>query len=201
MSQVSPTPSSLTLSRSTSRATKQQPTSQERAVSSEARAAQRGTPVPQERRTGSTQPKAIKGTLTHDGKEGKDFPGIRSSKIDVDGTPTWPANGKAITEVDIDEDLAENSKPWRLPGTDQTDFFNYGFDEYTWVQYCGRQQSMANTISDQKQQDAQMKAMFGGSNAPGGGSGAPPGMPGMAGMPSPEESEWKRKVCDRVHTD
>ena len=163
-------------------------------MSSETKAVRTGTPVRQEQRTSSAQPTAVKGTLAHDGKEGKDFPEIRSSKLDVNGTPTWPANGKPITAVDIDADLAENSKPWRLPGTDQTDFFNYGFDEYTWAQYCVRQQSMANTISDQKQQDAQMKAMFGGGggNAQGGGSGMPPGMPpmpSMQGMPSPEESE------------
>ncbi len=50
---------------------------------------------------------------------------------------------------------------------------------------------MAGNISDMKQQDAQMKAMFGG--GPGGGQGGgPPGMPqmpGMPGMPSPEESK------------
>ena len=119
----------------------------------------------------------------------------------MNGTPVWPANGKPITDVDIDADLAEHSKPWRLPGTDQTDFFNYGFDEYTWAQYCVRQQNMSNTISEQKQADAQMKAMFGsggGNSAPGGGGGGgggggmPPGMPpmpGMPGMPSPEESK------------
>ncbi|KAF2861031.1 hypothetical protein K470DRAFT_246362 [Piedraia hortae CBS 480.64] len=56
----------------------------------------------------------------------------------------------------------EHSKPWRLPGTDQTDYFNYGFDEYTWTQYCIKQQSMTHTIADQRMADAQLKAMFGG---------------------------------------
>jgi hypothetical protein len=32
-------------------------------------------------------------------------------------------------DIDIDE---EESRPWRLPFTDLTDFFNYGFDEATW---------------------------------------------------------------------
>jgi pre-mRNA 3'-end-processing factor FIP1 len=136
----------------------------------------------------------VKGTFTHDGKEGKDFPEVRTSQVDVNSIPTWPANGKPITEVDIDADLAEHSKPWRLPGTDQTDFFNYGFDEYTWAQYCVRQQTMINSIADQKQADAQFKGLLGsgGGGAPGGGGGMPPGMPsmpGMSGMPSPEESK------------
>ena len=171
---------------------KQQTSSSDAAVSAEVKTARSGTPTKQEQRTGSSQPTAVKSTLTHDGKEGRDFPEVRTSKVDVDGTPTW-ANGKAITEVDIDADLAEHSKPWRLPGTDQTDFFNYGFDEYTWAQYCLRQSSMAGSIADQKQADANMKAMFGGGGAPGGGGGMPPGMPpmpGMPGMPSPEDSEW-----------
>ncbi|KAK3714945.1 hypothetical protein LTR37_007435 [Vermiconidia calcicola] len=176
-----------------SKTKQQKTTAHDRTASSEVKARRTSTPVKQEQRAGSTQPTAVKGTLTHDGKEGKDFPGVRISKVDVNGTPIWPANGKPITEVDIDADLAEHSKPWRLPGTDQTDFFNYGFDEYTWAQYCLRQQTMSNNISDQKQADAQMKAMFGGAGGPGGGGGGqggPPGMPsmpGMGGMPSPEE--------------
>ena len=85
----------------------------------------------------------------------------------------------------MDADLAENSQIWRLPGTDLTDFFNYGFDEYTWIQYCMRQNSMAEGIAEGKQNDAQMKMFFegGGNNAPGGLSGMPPGMGPPGGMP------------------
>jgi pre-mRNA 3'-end-processing factor FIP1 len=134
--------------------------------------------------------------LTHNGKEGKGFPEVRTSSIDVEANPLWGGNnGKPLMEVDIDADLAEHSKPWRLPGTDQTDFFNYGFDEYTWTQYCVRQQAMAGTIAQQKDADAQMKAFFGGGGGPpgaGGGPGGPgggmPGMPpGMPGMPDPAQ--------------
>jgi pre-mRNA 3'-end-processing factor FIP1 len=106
----------------------------------------------------------------------------------LNANPNWPGVNKPITLLDIDADLAENSKLWRLPGTDQTDFFNYGFDEYTWTQYCVRQQSMAGTIAQQKDEDMQMKAMLGmgGGDASGGMPGmpgpAPPGMPGMDQM-------------------
>ena len=153
-----------------------------------------GTPVKKERddRAGSAAPSAapsaVKGSLSHNGKEGKDFPEVRTSQLDIDQIPTW-TNGKPITAVDIDADLAEHTKPWRLPGTDQTDYFNYGFDEYTWTQYCVRQQTMGGTINQLKQDDAQMKAFFGAGGAPGGGGGGqqqqagpPPMPPDMMGM-------------------
>jgi pre-mRNA 3'-end-processing factor FIP1 len=130
----------------------------------------------------------VRGAPTHHGKEGKDFPQVRTSNVDLNANPNWPGVNKPITLLDIDADLAENSKLWRLPGTDQTDFFNYGFDEYTWTQYCVRQQSMAGTIAQQKDEDMQMKAMLGmgGGDASGGMPGmpgpAPPGMPGMDQM-------------------
>ncbi|RMY69000.1 hypothetical protein D0863_06750 [Hortaea werneckii] len=162
------------------------------------------TPVPKQERSGSAapvqQPQTTKGSFTYAGKEGKDFPEIRTSHLDLNTIPQWPAsNGppKLLTDLDIDADLAEHSKPWRLPGTDQTDFFNYGFDEYTWTQYCLKQQSMAGQIGDMKAMDAQMKAMFGGGGGgpPGMGPGGPPGGGGGGGgpggippgMPGPEQ--------------
>ncbi|KAG5672532.1 hypothetical protein PVAND_002655 [Polypedilum vanderplanki] len=33
-------------------------------------------------------------------------------------------------------------KPWRKPGADITDYFNYGFNEETWRAYCERQKRM-----------------------------------------------------------
>lgn len=123
----------------------------------------------------------MKTTLTHNGKEGKDFPEVRSKNpVDVNAIPTW-TNGKPLTAVDIDADLAENSKPWRLPGTDATDFFNYGFDEYTWASYCVKQQMIGNQIGQIKQEDAQMKAFMGigGDDNKQGGGGMPPMPPGM----------------------
>lgn len=57
-------------------------------------------------------------------------------------------------------DLAEHTKPWRLPGSDQTDYFNYGFDEFTWTTYCLRQKNMASTIADQKAETTKFEAMF-----------------------------------------
>ncbi|KAL5111132.1 Pre-mRNA 3'-end-processing factor FIP1 [Taenia crassiceps] len=45
--------------------------------------------------------------------------------------------------------LGEDDKPWKRPGADITDYFNYGFTEDTWLQYCEKQkilrQEYANT--------------------------------------------------------
>jgi pre-mRNA 3'-end-processing factor FIP1 len=188
--------------RPVSRSANQKPSEHLRTASVETKTPKPSTPLKQEQRRNSTaQPTTLRATLSHNGKEGKDFPEIRSSKIDINAVPKWPPDGKNITEIDIDADLAENSKLWRLPGTDQTDFFNYGFDEYTWVQYCMRQQNMTDTITDMKQLDAQMKAMFGGTGSGSaadtmpsmdemqflqmmmGGGGPMPGMPGPAQQP------------------
>ncbi|CAK7326347.1 unnamed protein product [Dovyalis caffra] len=52
----------------------------------------------------------------------------------------WP---RSILDVNID---AFEEKRWRYPGVDISDFFNFGFDEDSWKQYCmsleqSRQQS------------------------------------------------------------
>ncbi|KAK9288991.1 hypothetical protein L1049_017462 [Liquidambar formosana] len=39
------------------------------------------------------------------------------------------------TILDVNIDTFEQ-KPWRHPGVDITDFFNYGFDEQSWKDYC-----------------------------------------------------------------
>ena len=44
-------------------------------------------------------------------------------------------NGQTAVEVDM-ESLED--KPWRKPGADITDYFNYGFTEETWAAYCNR---------------------------------------------------------------
>ncbi|XP_030563873.1 pre-mRNA 3'-end-processing factor FIP1 [Drosophila novamexicana] len=53
---------------------------------------------------------------------------------DFEGAGT--INGVAVHEFSIDS-LEE--KPWRKPGADITDYFNYGFNEETWRAYCERQ--------------------------------------------------------------
>ncbi|KAK4790239.1 hypothetical protein SAY86_017543 [Trapa natans] len=62
------------------------------------------------------------------------------------GAPTWglgrgygggldftlPSH-KTIFEVDID---SFEEKPWKYPGIDSTEFFNFGLDEESWKDYC-----------------------------------------------------------------
>lgn len=56
-------------------------------------------------------------------------------------------DGLPITEIDLE--TMEN-KPWRQPGADITDFFNYGFDEFTWTAYCGKQNGLREEYDPQK---------------------------------------------------
>lgn len=45
-------------------------------------------------------------------------------------------DGQAIYDFEIDN---MEEKPWLKPGADITDYFNYGFNENTWRQYCASQ--------------------------------------------------------------
>ncbi|XAR50747.1 hypothetical protein NMG60_11005162 [Bertholletia excelsa] len=45
---------------------------------------------------------------------------------------TLPSH-KTIFEVDVD---SFEEKPWRLPGIDMSDFFNFGLNEDSWKDYC-----------------------------------------------------------------
>jgi pre-mRNA 3'-end-processing factor FIP1 len=75
-------------------------------------------------------------------------------KIDTSGLPpvtapsTHPSidpsvpgvhDGRPIFEHDMDS-FAE--KPWRRPGSNLSDWFNYGFDEISWEAYCYRRRQL-----------------------------------------------------------
>ena len=72
-------------------------------------------------------------------------------------------------------DFPEDDKPWRRPGTDMTDYFNYGFDEFTWASYCLKQKDLRKEVTDSKKQMEEMQNFL---TMPG-------GMPPMPGMPAP----------------
>lgn len=40
---------------------------------------------------------------------------------------------RTIFDVDID---SIEEKPWKYPGSDATDYFNFGMDEDSWKDYC-----------------------------------------------------------------
>lgn len=55
-------------------------------------------------------------------------------------------DGRSILEVDL---TAMADKPWRRPGSDVSDWFNFGFDEVSWEAYCYRRREfgdMANVL-------------------------------------------------------
>lgn len=44
-----------------------------------------------------------------------------------------------ITAADLSDSRIFVDKPWRRPGADLTDYFNFGFDEDSWRAYCAKQ--------------------------------------------------------------
>ncbi|KAH8651005.1 Fip1 motif-domain-containing protein [Xylariales sp. PMI_506] len=154
--------------------------------------------IPQ--RTTSTNEGASKPTLKKEDstRSGAELPAVATSKIDVHAIPIHKGTGKPITQVNIDEDLPENDKPWRNPGTDLSDYFNYGFDEFTWAMYAAKQDSVRGEYSQdaiaqnnkKMMEDMQMMMMGG---MPGGGGGGMPTMPGMDGMP-PEMQQMMQQM-------
>jgi pre-mRNA 3'-end-processing factor FIP1 len=127
-------------------------------------------------------------------KPGTEYPARHTSTINVSADPIHPSTGKPITQTDLDTDFSgDNDKPWHRPGSDITDYFNYGFDEFTWASYCFKQQSLRKEVMDQKKEMEDMNAFFSGTGGmppmpgmpgqAGGVGAAPTGMPGMPGMP------------------
>lgn len=51
-------------------------------------------------------------------------------------------------------DVKDEDKPWRMPGADITDYFNYGFTEESWIQYCMKQKR-------QRAENSQFKVRYG----------------------------------------
>ncbi|ESK96259.1 pre-mrna polyadenylation factor fip1 [Moniliophthora roreri MCA 2997] len=65
----------------------------------------------------------------------------------IDPNETGMLDGRSIFEVDIS---AMSEKPWRRPGSDISDWFNYGFDEISWEAYCYRRREMGEVAGVMK---------------------------------------------------
>lgn len=55
------------------------------------------------------------------------------------------AQGSINDQPTFDFDLQsinDEDKPWRKPGADITDYFNYGFNEESWIAYCTKQKKI-----------------------------------------------------------
>ncbi len=72
-----------------------------------------------------------------EGPDPNTLPSARAppSHPSIDPNAPGVMDGRSILEVDLNA-LAE--KPWRRPGSDISDWFNYGFDEISWEAYCYR---------------------------------------------------------------
>lgn len=87
--------------------------------------------------------------------------------------------GKPITQINL-QDLKE--KPWRQPGADVSEYFNFGFNELTWTMYCAKQDKLRQQFNPQKAfMELMPMAMMGGMPLPN--MPMMPGMPSIPGMP------------------
>jgi pre-mRNA 3'-end-processing factor FIP1 len=167
------------------------PSSRQQQQPSESKAIKIEAP-PQASSAPSQAPKSIaKGTVPQL-LPGTAYPAQSTSTIDVNGNPVYPPQGKEIMQVDMDADIAEEQRIWRRPGEDQTDYFNYGFDEFTWEMYRQRHAAMAQTIQQQKSEVMQMEQMMNMNQMPG-----MPNNPGL-GAGAMDEQKQMQMVIQRM---
>ncbi|KAG9287643.1 hypothetical protein G9A89_023993 [Geosiphon pyriformis] len=72
------------------------------------------------------------GISRHDGLQSSNT--SRAPAVDINAV--GQIDGISLYDVDLD---SFEDKPWRKPGADITDYFNYGFNEHTWRAYCAKQ--------------------------------------------------------------
>ncbi|XP_058052653.1 pre-mRNA 3'-end-processing factor FIP1-like isoform X1 [Ahaetulla prasina] len=63
----------------------------------------------------------------------------KSQPKGIDLEASGNINGLPVIEVDLE---SFEDKPWRKPGADLSDYFNYGFNEETWKAYCEKQRRL-----------------------------------------------------------
>ncbi|KAM6426934.1 pre-mRNA 3'-end-processing factor FIP1-like isoform 2-T2 [Liasis olivaceus] len=64
---------------------------------------------------------------------------VKSQPKGIDLEASGNINGLPVIEVDLE---SFEDKPWRKPGADLSDYFNYGFNEETWKAYCEKQRRL-----------------------------------------------------------
>ncbi|KAG6911316.1 hypothetical protein DXG01_002155 [Tephrocybe rancida] len=122
----------------------------------------------------STQPQAPPAQLSEpdtqpredDGVDPNTLPAVAAppSHPAIDPTATGALDGRSILDVDLG---AMSEKPWRRPGSDISDWFNYGFDEISWEAYCYRRRDLGelanvlktNVINFSGMQEEQLTAL------------------------------------------
>lgn len=84
--------------------------------------------------TGATVPNAINSLKVPQQQAAQPVKGV---DVEAPGT----INGVPTYEYDL-ADVNDEDKPWRKPGADITDYFNYGFSEESWILYCMKQKRL-----------------------------------------------------------
>jgi len=86
-------------------------------------------------------PPSTTDTRLDDGPDPSTLPPAPAPPSHPSVNPDLPGilDGRSILEVDLSA-MAE--KPWRRPGSDISDWFNYGFDEISWEAYCYRRRDL-----------------------------------------------------------
>ncbi|KAJ1782429.1 cleavage polyadenylation factor subunit fip1, partial [Coemansia sp. RSA 2399] len=82
-------------------------------------------------------------------------------KLDMVTVPLL--NGMDMFKIDLD--MLEE-KPWRQPGADITDYFNFGFNEDTWKLYCLKQRHLRTEFNVRKMMPPAMMMMQGNPGMP-----------------------------------
>ncbi|EAU92353.1 hypothetical protein CC1G_00572 [Coprinopsis cinerea okayama7 len=101
-------------------------------------------PQSQSQQTQQTQGQGQEGgEIPDDGVDTSTLPPVKAppSHPSIDPTETGVYNAQSIFEFDLNA-LAD--KPWRRPGSDISDWFNYGFDEISWEAYCYRRRDLGD---------------------------------------------------------
>ncbi|CAL8309409.1 unnamed protein product [Lota lota] len=55
---------------------------------------------------------------------------------------------------------SREEKPWRKPGADISEYFNYSFNEDTWKAYCGKQRRVRGSWENISSASSRMKIRF-----------------------------------------
>ncbi|KAG3042592.1 hypothetical protein PC119_g92 [Phytophthora cactorum] len=121
----------------------------------------------------------------------------------TDGVDDMAMFGGRRTAFDVDIDLLED-RPWRKPGVDISDYFNYGFDEHSWREYAARQLRLRRDLAVEKSREQASRQAVNAANQQAmrdrdakmqgrGGGGMPPrGFPGQIKQEGGDErpGEW-----------
>jgi len=88
--------------------------------------------------------------IVHSGEAaaGTDQKEMTRGGIDINAIGEF--EGHSILDFDLD---GQDDKPWRKPGADITDYFNFGFNETTWRAYVFKQRSLREEFRSSSKQE------------------------------------------------